>query len=353
MERDGPRRSGELTGIVVACAIVGAAAVGVALYAGPSVGLLNRGGVTPLVQEPPPAARAGTAEAVVSDRIRTPRRAAPAHATEEYGRRLIASTAELLGPDQPDESLRYISSRLNCGSCHLATGTEPGTLTLLQTDEHYPRFSGRAGMQTDIEDRINECMQRSMNGRPLPMDSPEMMAMAAYLRGLGAQYSAMGASLRKAEEPPPFRTPARAANVEDGGEVFRARCAQCHGADGLGLLATTDRRKGYLFPPLWGPDSFNDGAGMHRVLTAARFIKTRMPLGEPTLSDDEAFDVAAFINSQPRPQMADLEQDYPDKRAKPIDNPYGPYADEFPVEQHKYGPFQPIEAYYKAAAARP
>src|SRR5690606_37784860 len=132
--------------------------------------------------------------------------------------------------------------------------------------EHYPRFSGRAGTQTEIEDRINECMQRSRNGKPLPMDSPEMMAMAAYLRSLGAQYDAMGASLRKADEPPAFKTPGRAADRSAGETVYGARCAQCHGKDGLGLLATAERRKGYLFPPLWGPYSFNTGAGMHRVL---------------------------------------------------------------------------------------
>ncbi len=229
----------------------------------------------------------------------------PANATEEYGRRLIAHTAELLGQDHPDPERRYINSRLNCGSCHLATGTEPGTLTLLQTDEHYPRFSGRAGTQTDIEDRINECMTRSMNGKPLPMDSPEMMAMAAYLRSLGSQYDAMGASLKKVEEPAPFKTPTRAADLAKGQVVYGARCAQCHGTDGLGLLATANRSKGYLFPPLWGPDSFNTGAGMHRVLTAARFIKARMPLGQATLTDEEAFDVSAFINSQPRPAMAE------------------------------------------------
>ena len=273
---------------------------------------------------------------------------APAYATEEYGRRLVANTAELLGQDHPDPNRRYISSRLNCGSCHLATGTEPGTLTLLQTDEHYPRFSGRAGNMTDIEDRINECMQRSMNGKPLPMDSPEMIAMAAYLRSLGSQYEASGASLKKADEPPPFKTPNRAADVAMGQVVYSTRCSICHGADGLGLLATEDKGKGYLFPPLWGPDSFNDGAGMHRVLTAARFIKTRMPLGEPTLTDDEAFDVAAFINTKPRPELTNLERDYPDKTAKPIDNPYGPYADDFPIEQHRFGPFQPIDEYYKA-----
>ena len=156
---------------------------------------------------------------------------------------------------------------------------------------------------TDIEDRINECMQRSMNGRPLPMDSPEMIAIAAYLRSLGAQYQATGASQRQGRG---------AAGVQDAeprrrSRQRRARLQQRDAASvtartAWGCWPPTDRRKGYLFPPLWGPDSFNDGAGMHRVLTAARFIKARMPLGEPTLTDDEAFDVAAFINSQPRPR---------------------------------------------------
>ncbi len=342
-EREDPRPASGLTGIVVGCALVGAAAVGVAIYAGPSLGMLSGGRPAASVPDTPTV----PPNAPLGEALSTPRKRAPAHATEEYGRRLVAHTAELLGPDQPDPNLRYTASRLNCSSCHLGTGTEPGTLTLLQTDEHYPRFSGRAGNWTDVEDRINECMQRSMNGKPLPMDSPEMTAMAAYLRGLGAQYASMGASLRKAEEPPPFKTPERAANVAMGQIVFSTRCAQCHGADGLGLLATADKRKGYLFPPLWGPDSFNNGAGMHRVLTAARFIKARMPLGEPTLTDDEAFDVAAFINFKPRPEMPNLEHDYPDKRAKPVDNPYGPFADDFPLEQHKVGPFQPIEAYYR------
>ena len=86
---------------------------------------------------------------------------------------------------------------------------------------------------------------------------------------------------------------------------------------------------------------------MHRVLTAARFIKAKMPLGKPDLTDDDAFDVAAFINSKPRPHMANLDRDYPDRATKPIDGPYGPYADDFPIEQHRWGPFAPIEEYYK------
>ena len=309
--------AGGMTAVAIACCAVGAIAVGAAVY----LGLGRTAAASPAV---------------------------PAMATEEYGRRLIAQTAEYLGPDQADPGKRHTSARLSCGSCHLQTGTEPGTLTLLQVTEHYPRFSGRVGAKTEIEDRINECMQRSMNGKPLPMDSPEMIAMAAYLRSLGAQYAAMGAGQKKAVEPAAFKTPNRAADLAAGQTVFSDKCRICHSADGAGVLATKDRSKGYLFPPLWGPDSFNNGAGMHRVLTAARFIKTRMPLGKPDLTDDQAFDVAAFINSQPRPQMANLEKDYPDPSAKPVDNPYGPFADDFPIEQHKYGPFPPIEAYYKA-----
>jgi thiosulfate dehydrogenase len=238
-------------------------------------------------------------------------------------------------------------SRLACGSCHLGTGTEPGTLNLLQATQHYPRFSARVGAKTDIEDRVNECMQRSMNGKALPVKSPEMIAMAAYIRSLGARNAAMGASLLKVKEPPPFKTPDRAADLHAGKKVFDDHCAQCHGSDGLGLLAAADKIRGYAFPPLWGPDSFNDGAGMHRVLTAAKFIKARMPLGKADLTDDQTFDVAAFINSEPRPHMENLDRDYPDRTTKPVDTSYGPYADPFPVEQHAFGPFAPIETFYK------
>jgi thiosulfate dehydrogenase len=73
-----------------------------------------------------------------------------------------------------------------------------------------------------------------------------------------------------------------------------------------------------------------------------------MPLGKPDLNDDQAFDVAAYLNSQPRPQMANLDRDYPDRKTKPIDTGYGPFADSFPLEQHRFGPFQPIEAFYKS-----
>jgi thiosulfate dehydrogenase len=260
---------------------------------------------------------------------------------------LLAQTSELLGPDVADPNMRYTFGRLSCGACHLGTGTEPGTLGLPPAYGHYPRFSGRSNTTTTVEDRINECMQRSLNGRPLPKNSPEMIAMASYIRSLSDRDAASGASARKANEPPAFKTPSRAANLHAGKLVFEQRCTACHGPDGAGLPAAANPIHGYVFPPLWGPDSFNTGAGMHRVLTAARFIKARMPLGRPDLNDEQAFDVAAFINSQPRPEMANLDQDYPDRKTKPVDTSYGPYADSFPLEQHRFGPFQPMEAFYK------
>jgi len=268
-------------------------------------------------------------------------------ATEEYGKRLITQTSEYMGPDVADPKMRHMDSRLACASCHIGAGVDPGNLSLATAFNKYPRISPRSGGNETIQERINGCMMRSMNGRALAEKSPEMIAMVSYLRFLADQDAATSASQRKAHEPPPFKTPNRAADLKAGEEVFAKRCAACHGQDGAGLTAAPDPVHGFVFPPLWGPNSFNDGAGMHRVLTAARFIKARMPLGSPDLNDDEALDVAAFINSKPRPEMRGLESDYPDRTKKPADTGYGPYADSFPLEQHRFGPFQPIETYYK------
>lgn len=271
----------------------------------------------------------------------------PVDATEEYGKRLVSQTTEFLGPDVADTKMRYTQSRLACASCHIGAGLEPGNLSLVAAFSRYPRISPRSGGNETIQDRINGCMVRSMNGRSLANDSAEMIAMMAYLKFLGAQDAATGAGQRKAHESPAFKTPNRAASPEAGQQVFEKRCAACHGKDGAGLPAAPELVHGFVFPPLWGPNSFNDGAGMHRVLTAAKFIKAKMPLGRADLDDDDAFDVAAFINSKPRPEMAGLDRDYPDRSKKPVDTSYGPYADMFAAEQHHFGPFPPIEAWYK------
>jgi thiosulfate dehydrogenase len=113
--------------------------------------------------------------------------------------------------------------------------------------------------------------------------------------------------------------------------------------------------QGYLFPPVWGADSFSNGAGMNRLLMAMRFIKHNMPLGvdhsTPQLSDEQAFDVAAFILSKPRPEKADLDKDFPARWNKPIDAAFPPYVDGAPADQHKYGPFPPLAENARKLAA--
>ncbi len=264
----------------------------------------------------------------------------------EYGRQLIRETAALLGPNHEDPQMRFSGSNMDCASCHLDAGTRTGTLSLMETVNSYPRFSGRDGGERDLYDRINGCMTRSMNGREISRDSTEMISMVMYIENLNKQFNAMGESRKQVVEPPPFIEPDRAANINAGEIVYGESCKICHGAEGEGLAASQDMKEGYLFPPLWGPDSYNNGAGMTRVLTAAKFIKARMPLGQPDLSDDEAFDVAAYINSKDRPQRPNLEVDYPDLTKKPVDSPYPPYADNFSQEQHRIGPFAPIREYY-------
>jgi thiosulfate dehydrogenase len=265
----------------------------------------------------------------------------------EYGRRLIRETAALMGPGHEDPAMRYSGTNMDCASCHLEAGTRPGTLSLLQSAASYPRFSGRDGGERDLRDRINGCMTRSMNGRELARDSLEIRSMELYINNLYNQFGLMGETRRQSGEPPVFVEPDRAADVAAGEIVYKERCQVCHGDDGEGLPASTDMAEGYLFPPLWGPDSFNNGAGMTRLLTAARFIKARMPLGQPDLTDAQAYDVAAYVNSHERPQRANLELDYPDLTNKPVDSPYPPYADQFPLEQHRLGPFGPIREYYR------
>jgi thiosulfate dehydrogenase len=198
-------------------------------------------------------------------------------ASEDYGRRLM---------------LRPLGeSHLACTSCHIDAGAEPGELSLVHAIENDTRIAGR----------INRCMTGNMNGRALQTDAPEMAGLIAWLHFLSDRYVATGASEREAHDPPPFQQPSRAANVASGEALFEKRCADCHGEDGAGLPATWNSRDGYVFPPLWGPESFNSSAEMAEAVIAARFIKAKMPPGSENLDNDQAFDVAAFIESKPRP----------------------------------------------------
>jgi thiosulfate dehydrogenase len=187
-----------------------------------------------------------------------------------------------------------------------------------------------------------------MNGRALPLDGPEMKAMLTYIRFLsGSEPVGKPVSGRGA---PSLPLPERAGDPVRGQQIFTATCAVCHGADGQGqrLEPSEARETGrrYRFPPLWGPDSYNDGAGMARGITAAQFVHANMPFGTtadaPVLPVADAFDVAAFINGQPRPHKSGLEADFPDHSRKPVDAAYPPFIGPFPPEQHRFGPWKPI-----------
>jgi thiosulfate dehydrogenase len=262
----------------------------------------------------------------------------------KYGHALMVDTANQIGPTVADPAKRWSGNNLTCQSCHLKAGTQPYALPLSGVSGQFPQYRAREGEIGTLEERINGCMERSMNGRALPLDSIEMRAFLAYAKWLsttiptGVRLTGAGALA--------ITEPARAADPARGAGIYADVCAVCHGEDGRGRRA--EAGAGYQFPPVAGPDSYNNGAGMGRVLAAAAFVRSNMPYGTtfdaPALSDADAYDVAAYINTLDRPVKNDLERDYPNRLQKPVDVPYGPWLGGFPAEQHRFGPFAPIRA---------
>lgn len=263
-----------------------------------------------------------------------------------HGKALMEETYKHIGPEVKNVKKRYAGNNLACTSCHVEAGGRKFGNPWVGTFASFPQYRGREDAVSTTEERINGCMERSMNGKKLPLDSVEMKAMMSYLHFLstgipvGAKIEGAGTLKLKAL--------ARAADPVAGKQVYATTCAACHGAEGLGVRrGKAGDANGYQFPPVWGPDSFNNGAGMGRVTLAAGFIKGNMPSGithlNAVLTDEQAFDVAAFVNSQPRPVKAHLEADFPARKNKPVDAAFGPYTPGFSAEQHKYGPWQPIQ----------
>ncbi len=271
------------------------------------------------------------------------------------GRDLVVATPALIGPEVADPGRRYAGNNLACQSCHLRAGTAAFGLPLIGVFADFPQYRAREGGVRPIEERINGCMRRSLNGRALPPDGEEMRALVAYMEFLSIGMPLGGGEGRGAAALAPLH---RAADPQRGAAIYQRVCAACHGVAGGGQrVGVAGDAKGYLVPPLWGADSFNDGAGMARLISAARFIRSNMPAGTtwqtPVLGEEEAWDVAAFIESQDRPHMAGLAADFPNRLEKPADVAYGPFADGFGAEQHRFGPFQPIEDALRSLRARP
>ena len=255
-----------------------------------------------------------------------------------YGRELIAHTARYLGPNG---SVAHLTNGMNCQNCHLQAGTQGFANNYLAVASTYPKMRARSGTVVGIEQRVADCLERSLNGRAVPDSSREMRAIVAYIRWLGKDIpkgkKVYGTGFMKM----PYLD--RAADPVIGKAVFAAKCQRCHGPAGQGQPLADD--SGYQYPPLWGPASYNDGAGLFRVSNLARYVKAAMPYGatfdHPQLTDAQAWDVAAFVNTQSRPHLH-TPQDWPDVSKKPIDYPFGPYADTFSEKQHKFGPYQAI-----------
>jgi len=260
----------------------------------------------------------------------------------KYGRELIAHTSEYLGPKG---SVLQMSNGMNCQNCHLKAGTQPWGNNYFAVQSTYPKFRARSGTVENQIKRVNDCFQRSLNGKALDSTGREMRAILAYIKWLGNDVEKdkipRGAGIFK------LKGMKRACDPSKGLEVYVAKCQSCHQADGGGLLAGNG--KSYTYPPLWGKNSYNHGAGLFRISNFAGYVKYNMPQGttyeKPVLTDEEAWDVAAYVNSMPRPSK-DLSMDWPKISKKPFDHPFGPYVDPFSEEQHKFGPYKPIKDWY-------
>jgi thiosulfate dehydrogenase len=264
----------------------------------------------------------------------------PEDSLVRLGLNLIDSTSYYFGPQG---KIAAITNGMNCQNCHMQGGIIPWGNNFSAVVMSYPSFSARNGQMQSISERINGCFERSLNGSRIDTTSREMQAIIAYMHWIGDDIppgkKPLGSGIMKL----PYLD--RAADTLKGKIVFVNNCQRCHGKNGEGQL--NENNSGFVYPPLWGEHSYNTGAGFYRISNVAGFVKNNMPFDEatyqhPKLTNEEAWDVAAFINSQPRPILKG-KNDYPDISKKPIDDPFGPYADTFTELQHKYGPFKPIE----------
>ncbi len=223
----------------------------------------------------------------------------PMGASIRRGRALLLKTKDSLPS--------HVGNALNCTNCHLDAGRrESGSWVGVHA--RYPQYRARSNIVETIEYRINDCFRRSMNGKPLDQNDPAMRDMMAYFAFLSR-----GVPVGPPAKPGPTPWGALQRDTVAGAAVYAASCARCHGADGAGTATA---------PAVWGPRSYNIGAGMARVFTAANFIRKNMPFDQPgSLTDQQALDVAAYVNARPRPDFPGKEKDWPAGGA-PVDVAY-------------------------------
>lgn len=215
----------------------------------------------------------------------------------------------------------YAGNHLNCSNCHLDAGRRPDAAPLWAAFGLYPAYRSKTHRVDTYEQRIQGCFEYSMNGKPPPLDSPEVVALATYSRWLatGAPVGVVlkGQGYRK------LPAPARIADYARGEALYQARCSACHGADGAGRRDNGET----IFPALWGAESYNWGAGMGNLSNAAGFIQANMPLGNGnSLTVQQAWDLAAFVDGHERPQDPRFTGDVVTTRAQFHNTPDSPYG---------------------------
>jgi len=189
----------------------------------------------------------------------------------------------------------YVRADLTCADCHIAAGMLPRGGSFIGTYARFPQWNRRAHRVIALQDRIAECFLYSMNGKAPAYDSKPMISIVAYIAWL-SRGTPIGAKPRTSDSyivPLPTAPP----NLARGKALYRQRCEACHQPDGGGV--------GSVYPPLWGARSFNQGAGMAHLDRITGFVRYNMPQNAPgSLTLAEAYDVAAFVLSHPRPRFA-------------------------------------------------
>jgi len=225
------------------------------------------------------------------------------------------------------EAARFTPSRMTCNNCHLNGGQREKSLPLVGITGMFPEYNRRSGRLFSLGDRIVDCFLRSQNatgsphaGDELPsLTAKEVLAVSAYLTWLSRGFEVGKNPPWRGQNTIPSSKLIPVAELEPakGAAIFKERCTTCHGLDGQGV-AVGDKKPG----PLWGPDSWNDGAGAARVYTLAGIIRYSMPYLDPgSVTDEEAQYLAAFINSQPRPAFPFKDRDYRTEKL-PVDSVY-------------------------------
>lgn len=238
---------------------------------------------------------------------------------DDFGK--IVKQGEQIFIDTKRHAGQYVGNSLNCVNCHLDAGRKANASPLWAAYVAYPAFRKKTGSVNNFTERLQGCFQYSMNGKAPPAGDPVLVALEAY-----AYWMAKGAPVGEqmaGRGYPALKPPAQPADYDRGEKVYTQHCAVCHGANGEGQSAGGKT----VFPPLWGSQSFNWGAGMHDLRNASAFIRANMPLGAGgTLSEQDAWDVAMFMNSQERPQDPRFTGSVADTRKKFHDEPTSMYG---------------------------